>query len=59
MSKCSQKKARHLQAGFYSMKKEYKVKTKNFKKLMSYLKKETKTLISDKNIRNGKYNKLG
>jgi len=38
------------------MKKEYKIKTKNFNKLMSYLKKETKTLISDKKIKNGKYN---
>ena len=33
------------------MKKEYKIKTKNFNKLMSYLKKETKTLISNKKLK--------
>tara|TARA_R110000782_G_scaffold198307_1_gene287326 strand:+ start:4599 stop:4721 length:123 start_codon:yes stop_codon:yes gene_type:complete len=36
---------------------EYKIKPKNFNKLISYLKKDEKPLLTVNKIKNGKFNK--
>ena len=49
MQICTQTKTLTLSAGFYRDYMAYKIKKKNFNKLIAYLKKETKPLLVVKN----------